>query len=686
MLRSLNTAVTGLRGHQTRLDVIGNNIANVNTTGYKYSRVNFAESFAQTIKGATAPTATTGGNNPMLVGMGTQVQSIDCIHSQGSLQQTDKDTDIALNGPGYFIVKDKSMDLTSYTRNGDLGLNADGYLVTQDGLMVQGWTANSNQYIDTVKPTGDLKIPVEEPLAPKETTKVNFGGNLHYPTKLDATSCVATTSTNNLGPADYGIIPTGAGVPVTLNAGDLTINGVSIIGNNAAGTSSMESLTSLSDLINKFTPQSNVFATVKTQTTPNGLRARLVLTSIEPGTDSKIIVGGGAIPTIGQQVLDAGTTTIDTTTNPGVAVAGGSMSIATSGTIIINGVDCGTMTATAATNTSEQNAQALCAMINTKTSLHGVTAETNGLGQVTLKATAKDIILSGTLAPTTGTSGLTLAMNKARTATAYNGGSINTFDAQGGKHSISYYLSGDFSEVYDAANNIAGTQLKNEWHWAATSDDKEIMLDSQDDTGRILEHVISFDDKGVLNKANGTMRLRFQGPPPLAGGYTTRDVMDPQFISLNFGTTGKTDGLTQFMSSDTFSVVDQDGYTKGNLLSFNIGSNGVVSGVYDNGRKQSLAQLGVANFVNPAGLSRSAGNVRGSQTIFQDTENSGPPIIGTPQSGGFGELKSSVLEGSNVDLSYQFSDMILTQRGFQANARVITTSDEILQEIMSLKR
>jgi len=703
MLRSLDTAVSGIKAHQLRLDVIGNNIANVNTTGFKYSRVQFAESFAQTIRGALAPNGNNGGVNPLLAGMGVEIQSIDTIHSQGTIEQTDKATDAAINGNGYFIVHDKAIDLASYTRNGNFGLNANGILTTQDGLFVQGWMANNTGTVNNATPVGDITIPLDETMVPKSTTSVSFGGNLYHPQILDPASSVA----NQFG----NFIPTpaadGSAAAINVTSGQFVINGVSVTGSIpvvAANTRTFaQSLQELADMINKFTPQTNVFATMKTVPDVAGtVQARIILTSSVLGDDSQIVVSGTAIPQVNATaIVNAGTTTTETITNYGQDAGGngvlaGAINFA-SGAIVVNGVDIGSLTTTPLTNTSEQNAQSILALINAKTSLHGVTAETDGNGHIRFRSKAKDIILSGSSVGQDGTTAgadvttrLYAGLNKARNATVYSGATIDVYDAGGGKHPITYYYNADYNEVYGgvAGNNwLTGTRVQNDWHWATSTTDTQILLDSKDENGNETDHTIKFDQRGVLQTVNGKMRMHFNSAIPVPpGGFITRDWLQPQVMKINLGTTGKTDGLTQFMTPATLAATDQDGYTKGDLISFNIASTGVINGIYDNGRRKAIAQLALANFVNPMGLTRSASNSQGSHTVFQETENSGRARIGTAQSVGYGEVKGSALELSNVDLTNQFTDMIVTERGFQANARVITTSDEILQEVVALKR
>src|SRR3954470_17470228 len=141
MLRSMFAAVSGLRNHQTMMDVIGNNISNVNTTGFKSSSVVFEDLLSQMIKGAGGPQNGIGGSNPAQVGIGSKVGAIMNSFTQGSLQQTGKNTDLAIQGDGFFIV-DNGGGQQLYTRAGAFSFDTDGRLVTPDGMFVQGWSTD----------------------------------------------------------------------------------------------------------------------------------------------------------------------------------------------------------------------------------------------------------------------------------------------------------------------------------------------------------------------------------------------------------------------------------------------------------------------------------------------------------------------------------------------------------------
>ena len=179
-MRSLWSGVSGLQAHQVAMDVEGNNISNVNTKGFKYSRADFGTMFSQTVKIATAPTDGRGGSNPLQIGLGVSVSSTTRIHSQGSVQTTNKNTDVAINGDGFFMVSDDG-GLTRYlTRDGDFKLDAYGNFVNNAGFVVQGWNINwDNQTIDSSRSPQNIFIDPGMHIPAAKSTEVAIKANLN---------------------------------------------------------------------------------------------------------------------------------------------------------------------------------------------------------------------------------------------------------------------------------------------------------------------------------------------------------------------------------------------------------------------------------------------------------------------------------------------------------------------------
>jgi flagellar hook protein FlgE len=205
MMRSLFAAISGLRNHQLLMDTIGNNLANVNTTGYKASRMTFSDLLSQTISSGSAPNPTgLGGINSKQVGLGAQIGSIDIIQAQGSLQTTGKATDLAIQGDGFFVLSNGSKN--SFTRDGAFDIASNGALVNPaNGMKVQGWQA-VNGVTDTTGATTDLLIPLGQSTIARETDNVALTGNLDTRAAAAATAQVGITVVDSLGTAHNVIV------------------------------------------------------------------------------------------------------------------------------------------------------------------------------------------------------------------------------------------------------------------------------------------------------------------------------------------------------------------------------------------------------------------------------------------------------------------------------------------------
>ena len=197
MIRSMSSALSGLRNHQVMLDVVGNDIANVSTVGFKSSSTVFSDVLTQTLSGAGAPGAETGGSNPAQIGLGSRLAATVQSFSQGAIQRTGRTTDLAIQGDGFFVVRDPSG--TSYTRAGSFALDASGNLTTPEGQLVQGWQANTAGVIDTNAAIGPVSIRVGSLLPPVQTTDAVVGGNLSADEPIGTVAVLAATMYDDQG-------------------------------------------------------------------------------------------------------------------------------------------------------------------------------------------------------------------------------------------------------------------------------------------------------------------------------------------------------------------------------------------------------------------------------------------------------------------------------------------------------
>ena len=206
--QSILSAVSGIQANQTYLDSIANNIANVNTNGYKSESVQFQDLLAQQLTGASAPTATAGGVDPIAIGSGVQIGTTQLNLNEGSLETTGQPTDVAINGSGYLVVNNNGQQL--YTRDGALTQDANGNLVTASGALVQGWMANGSGTVNNSSPIGNLKIPTGESIGATPSTTFTIGGNL--PAWSGSTTATPPSVTTTLNAYDA----LGNAIPVTM--------------------------------------------------------------------------------------------------------------------------------------------------------------------------------------------------------------------------------------------------------------------------------------------------------------------------------------------------------------------------------------------------------------------------------------------------------------------------------------
>jgi flagellar hook protein FlgE len=258
----------------------------------------------------------------------------------------------------------------------------------------------------------------------------------------------------------------------------------------------------------------------------------------------------------------------------------------------------------------------------------------------------------GTGIPGTGTQNVTLQGNLSASL-ATNGTystAIQIFDSQGTGHSLSLTFT-------KTATNTFGLT-------GALSDGGTVTVPANTS--------ITFNADGSLA---GPATIALSIAYPAAIGVTT-----PQAVTLKLGTVGKTDGLTQFGGNSSAAAINQDGAAAGSLTSVSVGQDGTINGAFSNGKILAIAQIALATFANPGGLTRQGNN------YYAATVNSGPPVVAGGLAGGRGLVQGGTLEQSNVDVSTEFTNLIIAQRSFQVNAKAITTSSEVLQDLANIIR
>ncbi len=224
MMRSLFSGVSGLKNHQTRMDVIGNNISNVNTTGFKSSRVNFTDMLAQNLSGASAPNDNIGGTNPKQVGLGSAVGAVDLLFTNGSVQSTGVNTDLALSSTNALFILDTGSG-TAYTRNGDFQFDADGnYVQAGNGYYVQGWMADKSGALNTNSKVTNITIPSGKSMDPVASAAATYTNNLNAEVPTIVKIAGGTEQTPSATPREYtkstdGTMTADSTYPVTITVG-----------------------------------------------------------------------------------------------------------------------------------------------------------------------------------------------------------------------------------------------------------------------------------------------------------------------------------------------------------------------------------------------------------------------------------------------------------------------------------
>ncbi len=706
MVRSLYSGISGLRNHQVSMDVTGNNIANVNTVGFKSGRVTFEESMAQLLQGASRPAGDAGGTNPLQVGLGMSVGSIDTLLTQGNLQTTGQITDLALEGNAYFAFSNGEGRF--YSRNGGLQMDGNGRLVSPtNGYTLQGKMAAMDGSYPAGTPIGDLRIPYGEKAPAKATTEVKYSCNLdsdseglgtitysnRYITQAQDTDRL--TSLFDRDGNDLGI-QVGDSLLISVSGEDpeqFTVTDTSTLADLAADVQTYIRNVTGSGFITVSAAGGNL--TVNTTLDPGTSVSGLQIRSTRPGSNSYVsnalnfppTISGGSTYTVSglrvpaeetdllSDVFDASGQALGLSPGDVVNVNGGvgGRMIPTMSAIYDNPVatDPNSVRTVAdllnliqqafslpeTDGTPYDNQSVSINMTNTDDDripdgaivIRGQPETPFAITSVSISATNSDRALP---APTRFNANMTFTEIQAARDTGVHSTSIQVYDESGDAHSIT--------------TTLTHSGQPNEWLWEITTEGGEEIISGN--RGRITfgqdgsPSAFTFDDNAT--------NFRFD---PMNGSNIVS-------LNLNVGTPGSYRGITQFRSPSTTVAREQDGYPMGKLQEISIDETGEISGIYTNGISKSIATIYVAEFNNPAGL------MKMGDSMFAVSNNSGEGVLLQPGVGSATKVKPGALEMSNVELATEFTNMITTQRGYQANARVITTSDQMLQELVQLIR
>lgn len=690
MLGALYSGASGLRAHLVKLDVVGNNIANINTVGFKAGRVTFEESLARFLGGAQRPDDGIGGKNPSQIGTGTRVASIDNLFTQGGLDTTGIATDLAIQGDGFFVVEETG-GAQYYTRAGMFRLDALGHLVTPDGLILQGRIADDEGRILSGAPIEDLILPINEKVPAKATTEAKFTCNLNMEENplgsiLNSRKMLAIASnSDNID----GLFANGsADVFLNLTAGNtLTVDdglGNSVLysytGTDAGPAA--DDFNTLNDLVTEINNDFDAagFNTLSAALNAQGAIVFSDLTGAAHNID--LISDNTTLDLAFESAVGTIDNTVPTTTSTDefshIATgsdlltalrnsAGTSLGLTAGDTINVAGTDGGTSVTdtvnvmAAAAPGVDGNAGTLddlCEELESDFSIATGRAYIDSQGMLVIEGDAgTDDELEVTLTETGNTvlTAVTGSLNRTQDATdIIHTTSFAVYDSLGDSHTVTITFQKD-----DITPNL--------WHWSASLDTGTVLGGYSGD--------VTFNSDGSLSSFTYTGGADAFSFNPGNGAVT------PAEIRFNAGTVGGFDGITQLAGPTTTIMSYQNGYTMGELDNIAIDENGEIIGTFTNGVIRKLAEIPLATFANSAGLKKQ-GN-----SLWAESSNSGIPLMGTAGRTLAGTtISAGYLEHSNVDLANEFIEMIIAQRGFQANSRIITVGDGILGELAALKR
>lgn len=647
---AFNTGLSGLRAAAVDLDVTGNNIANASTVGFKGSKVQFGDLYASGFLSA--------GTNP--IGDGVNVQDVKQSFSQGNISFTDSGLDMAISGDGFFILS--SGGETRYSRAGQFTIDKDGFVVNNQSMRVQGYTADDDGNLSGIR--GDLEIETDN-LAPRRTT------NLRSDLNLDSREPVLESRVRDVGPLAFADI-NGEQFEVTYSNGSpayaVNLNTVDASGNPVP-------LSTARQIADRITAAPGLSASATTS-------ARIEDPTLPPSaalTDSYISSAQAAgtfsfTLSVNNALLQLDTNTVSSLADLQAAIN------RSSDTAISAQIDNGVLRVIHNQGENIEFSYGNDDPAQSMTAARTVNGEVNVTGDRTIVGVTA-----------TGTSGTNFAteygqapiritneFNPQDQRTYNHATSTSIFDSLGNSHELTQFFVKEPSPGNGVGVSEWSVYLQIDGEMVAGTDttpytarfDQDGILQSIDGNpnGEILvTDWIPKDKNGQPNGADG---------PPAAGTSVVTPIPEPPTTSafvLNLGET------TQYGAA--FGVDDQrqNGYTTGRLSGLDVSGQGVLFARYTNGQSKALGQVALAAFNNTNGLSPVG------DTSWVETFESGQPIIGQPDTGTLGSIKSSSVEESNVDLSAELVNLIIAQRNYQANAKTIETSDAVTQTIINLR-
>ena len=651
---ALYTGLSGLRVHQTYIDVIGNNLANVSTPGFRGSRATFSDLLSFTVRSGAGPGGNFGGQNPLQIGYGAVMATVDTDINQGTLSDTGRTLDVALQGRGFFTLTNGVQSF--YTRVGSFGVDANRTLVDlRTGLRVVGSTG------------ADISVPVSDTLPASPSSRIRFQGNL--PATVGGpleeivqsnTALLEGTPATKTATAPAGTAPqfdlsglVGRTVLVSINGGaqqSITIDNATFGGGPVSASTVA---TAFSNLTGLQVAADDVAGTIDFSTIRLGEDATLKFDNGSGSPGVPAAPGLPAPPGSGSEAPAPPPAPPPPLTSRLSAYADGD-GITISGTNPDGSVFSDTFVYGAANNGT--TIDDLLTFVRGRIDLGQGDVQLTADGHLRFVAADKqEASMSLFIGDAGGISRNTWAnfeivQDGTGPDTAVT--SIDVIDSQGRTHPVTMTFT-------------RSTLDPTIW---------DLRAEVQPGDGAITQASIGqirFNDNGSFNViGGGTNALTF----------SWNGISAAQSASIVLGPPGQFAGRAQLGNVATVAAIDQDGFGAGTLLSAGFNDDGQLVGFYSNGQNRVLDTLRISMFSNEGGLQRVG------DTLYTESPNSDDAIATTANSAGAGQVRAGQLENSNVDIAREFVNLIEAQRGFQANSRVITTTDEILAELMNIVR
>ncbi len=557
---ALNTSLNGLALNETSIDVLGNNIANAGTNGFKASSVRFATQLSRTFSVGTRPTDGFGGTNPLQVGLGAAVSVISRDFGQGSITNSTSPSDLAIQGSGFFVLDGPNG--RAYTRNGNFSLNSNSQLINDQGAFVLGYSIDDNFTLVTTE-LSPLRIPLGDLNIAQRTQAAKLGGAL-FP------------------------------------SGDLSTQGGVLFSDVMTDTVAAANATATSLLVNLENPDGDTLFTLgqNISFTPKkggrtvgdttfAVTATSTLADYMSFMDATLgLQSGGTVPNDGGLGVQ-----------PGISVVGGQIRVVGNAGVVND-----------------------------------------------VAINAGDIRAGTTVTPLTFT----------KSQSARGEGTSTEF--------VVYDSLGQPIRMRVSTVLESRTTDNTNWRYFFESVD-----DSRVDVA-LKTGIISFNNEGQIS-----------GEPTVDVTIERDDVgaISPMQISVDFSSVS---GISSASSGSDLNLIDQDGAAPGTLQSFVISETGVINGVFDNGIIRSLGQVVLARFANPNGL------IEDGSTTYKEGVSSGTAAIVTPGTFGVGTVRPGAIELSNTDIGKSLVDLIVSSTNYRGNARVISSVQQLVDELLVLGR